>query len=137
MTSLRTLLIGFAALIALSATPPAAGVTASYAINLFNNTQVPIELLHVRTGKTSATIFPGKSKIVPFYEGVAMRVDGRQLHFARVEPPEGYVRKGLFSITLKAQLNSDLKIWLLSPFEDWQAFKMPPQPQGFPLSSSR
>ena len=137
MASLRTLLIGFGALIVLSATPPAAGVKTSYSMILFNNTEDPIELLHARSGKAWATIFPGKSKNVPFYEGVTLRIDGRQLHFDRVEPPEGYVRKGLFSITLKAQLNSDFKIWLLSPFEDRQAFKMPPQPAGFPLTSSR
>jgi hypothetical protein len=136
MTWLRPLLIGFAALIALSATRPAAGATA-YSLVLFNNTEIPIELVNTRTGATWATLFPGKSKNVPFYDGVTMKVSGRQLHFPRVEAPHTHVRKGLFSITLRAQLNSDLKIWLLSPFEDWHAFKMPPQPAGFPLSSTR
>jgi hypothetical protein len=133
MSPVRIYLIGFAALLALSSPRVSAG-TVAYSMNLFNNTEYPIELIHVRKGSSLETIPPGRGKILPYKEGLTIKVDGRQVHYERVDPPlQGYARKGLFSLTLRAQLNSDLKIWLLPLSANWPSLKPLQQPPGFPL----
>jgi hypothetical protein len=132
----RVYLVGFAAFFALTG-PHLTAAGPAYSMELFNNTERAIEFVQGRKGSAWVTIIPGRSKYVPYSDGVTIKVDERLLHFKRVDPPPDYARKGLFSTSLKAQLNSDLKIWLLRPAASWEAFKMPAQPEGFPLSSSR
>lgn len=119
--------IGFAALLAFSARMEAGRV--AYSIDLFNNTENAVELVRPRE-----IIFPGKSKSFRYNEGVTIRVDGRQVHFERVDPPKDYVHGGIFSETLRAQINSNMTIWILPPAASRPALTMPRQPEGFPLS---
>jgi hypothetical protein len=125
-------LIGFAVLFALSG-PRLEAISVNLSMDLYNNTEYPVELVHARKGSTLETIFPGKSKIVPFNDGVTIKVDGRQLHFDRVDPPKEYARKGLLSMTWRGQLNPDLKILLLPLSAKRPALNLPQQPPGFPL----
>ncbi len=115
-------------------TPRFADGAVLYLVDLFNNIGRPIQLLDARTGSVWTAISPGESKGVMYWEGVTLRVSGRSLHFSRVDPPKEYTR-GLFSVTFKAQLNPDLRIYLLPPNSQPPVTHTPPQPRGFPLSA--
>ena len=106
----------------------------SYAVNLYNATGHRVELVNEKTRATWATIEPGHSKSLMYFDGVTLRCSGRQLHYTRVDPPKEYISTGLSSVTFKAQLGSDLRIYLLSPSSRPPVVQTPSQPKGFPLS---
>ena len=56
---------------------------------------------------------PNNAKTFSYYGGVALRCPGYQLTYTRVDQPTDYVSAGLSSVGFKAQLASDLKIYLL------------------------
>ena len=104
-----------------------------YEMKLFNASGRPVELLDKSTGKSWATIPPGRTKSFEYYEGVSLRCSGRQFTYRRVDPPSKYISAGLLSTSFKAQLGSDLRIYLLPPSLSPPAVHLPPQPKGFPL----
>ena len=104
-----------------------------YEMKLFNASGQPVELLDKSTGKSWATIAPGRTKSFEYYEGVSLRCSGRQFTYMRVDPPSQYISVGLFSTSFKAQLGKDLRIYLLPPSLSPPATRIPPQPRGFPL----
>src|SRR5713101_3265112 len=85
-----------------------------YLIDLYNNCGCPVELVGVRTHSAWVTIKPATSKSFMYWEGITLRISGRQLHFNRVDPPKEYTT-GMSSVTFRAQLNPDLKIYVLLP----------------------
>lgn len=102
-------------------------------MELFNNSESPFDL---RAGSTWITVFPGKSQLFAYRDGVTIRVgDGRKLHFDRVDPPKEFTKKGLLSVALKAQMDSQFRIWLVMPATKWPALEPPQQPAGFPLTA--
>jgi hypothetical protein len=70
-----------------------------------------------------------------YYRGVALRSSGRLLYYTRVNPPKDYISPGLFSVSFKARLAPDLRIYLLFPSSPAPAVHPPSQPKGFPLSA--
>lgn len=134
MNSMRGYAIGIAALVILSGSRIVIG--ASYSIDLYNSTEYPIELVNARTGRSLTTISPGRSLGIAYAQGVDIRTaDGRRLHYDRVDPPKEFIRAGRFAATLKTQLSSDLRIWLVAPTAQRPVFPPPQQPAGFPLSA--
>ncbi len=107
-----------------------------YEIDLYNNTNLPVELVDVRTHSSWATIEPGRSKRFIYWEGVTLRIGEKTVHFNRVDPPKVYMT-GLFSITFSAQLNPDMKIYALLPGTQRPVKGIRLQPRGFPLSPSK
>jgi hypothetical protein len=107
-------LLGFsliASLLIFASAPSQAVVT--YAINLHNASGQPVQLINEKTGASWATIAPGRSKSFMYFGGITLRCPGHQLHYTRVDPPKDYISTGLFSVSFKAQLASDLRIYLL------------------------
>jgi len=107
-----------------------------YEMKLFNASGRTVELLDKSTGKSWATIPPGRTKSFEYYEGVSLRCSGRQFTYTRVDPPSQYISVGLFSTSFKAQLTPDLKIYLLPPSVAAPAAHLPAQPKGFPLRAA-
>lgn len=133
MTSLLRLTL-LAALLLFAATASHAIVI--YEMKLFNASGRPVELLDKSTGKSWATIPPGRTKSFEYWEGVSLRCSGRQFTYTRVDPPSQYISVGLFSTSFKAQLTPDLKIYLLPPSVAAPAAHLPAQPKGFPLRAA-
>jgi hypothetical protein len=107
-----------------------------YDIKLYNASGRSVEIVDKDTGRSWATIPPGRSKSFTYYGGVSLRCDGRQLTYTRVDPPTYYFSPGLFSTSFKAQLGSDLRIYLLPPSATLPATHLPSQPKGFPLRAA-
>ena len=106
----------------------------TYAINLQNASGQPVQLISEKTGASCATIASGRSKSFMYWEGVTLRCAGRQLHYMRVDPPKDHISTGLFSVSFKAQLAPDLRIYLLPVSARVPVAHFPSQPKGFPLS---
>lgn len=111
--------------------------TVVYSINLCNNTRYEIEIVSPNTGAVWARIQPKSSTTFAYYSGLTVRFVGEQLHFDRVDPPKQYIAAGIFSVSFKAQLNPDLRIYLLSSSTRMPSAQIPPQPKGFPLKGKR
>jgi hypothetical protein len=111
-----------------------------YDINLYNASGRSVELMFRRSGGKWAhwvTIPPNRAKTFSYYGGVALRCSGEQRIYSRVDPPPEYISAGLLSVSFKAQLASDLKIYLLPPSVSPPAGDLPPQPKGFPLRATK
>jgi hypothetical protein len=108
-----------------------------YEMKLYNASGRAVELVDKSTGRSWATIPPGRTKSFEYYEGVSLRCSGRQLSYTRVDPPSQYISVGLFSTSFKAQLGSDLRIYLLPPSVSAPLAHLPPQPNGFPLRPAK
>jgi hypothetical protein len=107
-----------------------------YDISLYNASSHTVDLLYRKAGgkwALWATIAPNHAKTFSYYGGVALRCSGQQLVYSRVDPPRDYISAGLFSVGFRAQLSSDLRIYLLPPSVLPPAHHLPPQPAGFPL----
>jgi hypothetical protein len=104
-----------------------------YAIDLHNASGRPVELINEKTGGSWATIAPGRSKSFMYFGGITLRCAGRQLHYTRVDPPKDYISTGLFSVSFKAQLAPDLRIYLLPVSARVPVAHLPSQPKDFPL----
>ena len=126
--ALLTLLVFFAA--------TSSRAVVIYDIKLYNGSGRSVELIDKATGRSWATIPPGRTKSFAYHGGVSLRCSGQQLTYTRVDPPPEYISAGLFSISFKAQLGSDLKIYLLPPSVSAPAAHLPAQPKGFPLRAA-
>jgi hypothetical protein len=108
-----------------------------YDVNLYNASGRSVDLMYMKTGgkwTKWATIPPGHSKTFSYYGGVALRDSARLLSYSRVDPPGDYISAGLFSVSFKAQLTPDLRIYLLPPSASFPWAHLPSQPKGFPLA---
>jgi hypothetical protein len=112
-----------------------AQASTSYSIDLYNSTDNPVELVSPKTGHLLATIPAGRSLLFKYSEGVHLRgSDGRMLNYERVDPPKEFVRATFLATVFKAQLNPDLRIWLVPPAASHPTLQLPQQPPGFPLT---
>jgi hypothetical protein len=105
-----------------------------YDIDLYNATGHSIRLVDEKTGAAWASIEAGHSKKFAYYGGVTLQQSAQRLYFRRVDPPRNYISPGIFSVSFKAQLDPDLKIYLLPPSSRNPVSHIPSQPKGFPLS---
>jgi len=108
-----------------------------YSMDLYNNSGYAVDLIDTRTRSAWTTIANRSRKKFVYWEGAVIRVSNRNLRFARVDPPNEYIATGLFSVSFKAQLNPDLRIYLLPVGTHVPARQIPPQPKGFPLTPIR
>jgi hypothetical protein len=109
----------------------------TYDIKLYNASGRSVELIDKATGRSWATIRPGHTKSFGYHGGVSLRCAGQQLTYPRIDPPSEYISAGLFSTSFKAQLGSDLRIFLLPRSLSPPAIHLPPQPMGFPLRPAK
>jgi hypothetical protein len=107
-----------------------------YDIKLYNGSGQSVELVEKTRGRKLAVIPAGGSKTFAYGGGVFLRVSGRQISYLRADPPPEYISAGLFSVSFKAQLAPNLRIYLLSP-TTIPTLLLPPQPNGFPLLPSK
>lgn len=113
----------------------AAQASTSYSIDLYNSSDNPVDLVSPKTGHVLATIAVGRSLLFRYGDGVHLRrADGQILNYQRVDPPKEFVHATFLAAVFKAQLNSDLKIWLVPPAASHPALQLPQQPPGFPLA---
>jgi hypothetical protein len=111
-----------------------ARASTSYSVDLYNSSDETFELIS-RTGHLLATLAPGRSLAFKFNDGINLRTgNGRVLHYDRVDPPKEFVHATFLATVIKAQLNADLRIWLVPPAAPHPMMQLPKQPPGFPLT---
>ncbi len=125
----------FVALLSVSFFAASANAAMIFDIKLCNATGSLVELVDGH-GRTWRQIEPGQTKAFSYYGGVSLRCGGRRLSYARVIPPSDYISAGLFSVSFKAQLAPDLRIYLLPPSASQPTSHLPSQPKGFPLHAA-
>ena len=125
------ILLIIAALVFLSSDRDARAGNPTYSVDLFNNTEVRIDLIP-RKG-SAVEVYPGRHQIWPYAGAIVIRTENALLHFDPIEVPAPFVRKGLLSKMIRAQFSSDNKIWLVPLSTNWPMLHPVQQPPGFPL----
>lgn len=111
-----------------------ASCSPEFKVELFNHCGVPIT---VYSGDQRYEIAPNTSTLImPPLDQVLKLVAGKSVLTFRERsprPPTQYYQRGFNSVTVKFQINEDLRIYALAIDETFPFANLHSQPSGFPL----